>query len=261
MLLTVDIGNTTIALGILQRKKMIRQWKIETSLAMENLRKALQKITLSIKNRNWPLEAIVICSVVPAILPVVKSQLENGLSLKACVIGRDIKVPIKNRYRNPKQVGQDRLVCAYAAMMTYGAPAIVIDLGTAITFDIVSQRREYLGGIIVSGIRLSAESLSKKTALLPKVNIQTPKAIIGRNTQESILSGLFYGYGALCSGLIESLAKKIHPRPTVIMTGCHAMIMKKFIASPIHALDNYLVFHGMQMLFTAKFSAIPSSSR
>ena len=122
------------------------------------------------------------------------------------IIGRDIVVPIKNRYKNPKQVGQDRLVGAYGAMKIYGCPLIVVDLGTAITFDVISPKGEYLGGAIVPGIRLSAESLFLKTALLPHIEIQAPRHIIGKTTQESMLSGLFYGYGSLCRGIIDLIS-------------------------------------------------------
>ena len=164
------------------------------------------------------------------------------------IIGRDIQVPIKNRYKNPKQVGQDRLVGAYGAMKIYGRPLIVVDLGTAITFDVISPKGEYLGGAIVPGIRLSAESLFLKTALLPHIEIQAPKHIIGKTTQESILSGLFYGYGSLCRGFIDLISQEIKAKPKVVMTGGHTHLMKKFVSPKIRIIDEDLVFKGIYFL-------------
>ena len=202
MLLAIDIGNTTIALGLIENKKVLKISRVETHLPRNFLRKKLRTICASFARQCPQLEGIAICSVVPPRLEMVQSVAEKIFSIKPFVIGKDRLVPITNCYRKPKQVGQDRLVCAYAAMTLYGAPTVIIDFGTAITFDVVSRKKEYLGGIIIPGIRLSAESLSAKTALLPKIRIKGPKSLIGRDTQGSILSGLFYGYGAMSSGLI-----------------------------------------------------------
>jgi len=171
------------------------------------------------------------------------------LGLTPKVVGQTIKVPVKNRYRNPRQVGQDRLVCAYAAGEIYGRPAIVVDSGTAITFDILSKKNEYLGGIIAPGIRLSAETLFSKTALLPKIKIHAPSSIIGRDTESSILSGLFYGYGMMILGLIERISKKITGRPRVIATGGYTDILRKFVANRIDKVDKTLVFKGLGILW------------
>ena len=159
-----------------------------------------------------------------------------------------MKVPIKNKYRYPRQVGQDRLVGAYAARILYGSPAIVIDFGTAITFDVISSKGEYMGGIIVPGIRLTAESLFKKTAMLPLVSIVRPKALIGRDTTNSILSGIFYGYGALCDGLIRQLTRTMRSSPRVIATGGYAALMKKY-SSHIRRIDPDLIFRGLEGIY------------
>ena len=153
------------------------------------------------------------------------------------------------------------MVGAYGAMKIYGCPLIVVDLGTAITFDVLSPQGDYLGGAIVPGIRLSAESLFLKTALLPHIDIQAPRYIIGRTTQESILSGLFYGYGSLCKGMIDLLSSQLsrqpenHPLSTykqesirVIMTGGHTHLMKKFVSPKIRIIDEDLVFKGIYFL-------------
>ena len=246
MLLAVDIGNTTIALGLLDKDKALKTWRIETALRPQKLEAKLRRIFLTTQNRA---ETVVICSVVPRVLSSVVAIARKSTGKNPLVIGRHLSVPIRNRYRNPRQVGQDRLVCAYAAMKRYGKPVIVVDLGTAITLDAVSKKGEYLGGIIVPGIRLSAESLFKKTALLPKIRIGTPREVIGRDTKGSILSGLFYGYGALCSGLIGLISKKIGPGCKIVITGGHAALMKKFISKKITSIDANLVFYGIYLVY------------
>ena len=181
-----------------------------------------------------------------------KKAVAAELKVSPKIIGRDIKVPIVNRYRNPGHVGQDRLVCAYAALKLYGRPLIVIDLGTAITVDVVSAKAEYLGGIIVPGIKLSADTLFQKAALLPLVRIAPARALIGRDTKESILSGLFHGYGAMLKGLIAQIKSEIKGHPKVIVTGGYTEIMKKFIAGSMNAVEKDLVFKGIA--FSAKIS-------
>lgn len=246
MILTVDIGNTTIALGLVNKTKVLKVERLDANFKKRRLAEDVQGILR--KFQSHPLKVAIISSVVPKSTILVERLIKNSLSLKVIVVGRDTAVPIKNLYKNPKQVGQDRLVGAYAAQQLYGKPVIVIDLGTAITFDVVSIKGEYLGGIIVPGLRLSAESLFLKTALLPKIAIKAPKAVIGRTTEESMLSGLFYGYGSLCRGLIELISQGFKSKPRVVMTGGHTQLMKKFISTKIRIIDENLVHKGLAFL-------------
>lgn len=249
MLLAIDIGNTTIALAFIENKKVFKISRVDTHLPQKILRKKLRTVCAAFARRSPGLEGVVICSVVPRRIALVRSVAEKIFAMPSLVIGKDRLVPIKNCYRKPKQVGQDRLVCAYAAMTLYGTPAIIIDFGTAITFDVVSRKEEYLGGIIVPGIRLSAESLSAKTALLPKIHIKGPQNLIGRDTQGSILSGLFYGYGAMSSGLVAQIRRQLQRKAKVIVTGGYIKVMQKFIQGAIDVVDQDLVFKGMELLF------------
>ena len=249
MILAVDIGNTTVSFGVLRGKCVLKKYTMEIRVSKLKLRCELKKILGLIKRKYPNIESIILCSVVPEVLDICKKVIAKHLKIKPIVIGRDVKVPMKNNYRNPRQVGQDRLVCAYAAKCFYGSPAIVIDFGTATTFDVISRRGSYEGGIIVSGIRLSAESLFQKTALLPKLSaIKGPRALIGKNTQESILSGIFFGYGSMCCGLIEHIEQEIKGNPKVIVTGGYTRLMKKFISKKVTKIDKDLVFKGMGLL-------------
>ncbi len=247
MIITIDIGNTTIAVALMQKRRVVVMERLDTDLSATRLAVSLKAMFGRLKNKHT-IKGVAITSVVPKKTVIVERQSYNFFGIKAKVVGRDIFVPLANRYKDPKQVGQDRLVGAYAASQLYGQPVIVIDLGTAITFDVVSPKGEYLGGVIVPGIRLSAESLFLKTALLPKIDIQAPKTVIGRTTQESILSGLFYGYGSLCQGFINLISAQIKARPKVVMTGGHTHLMKKFVSSKIRIIDDGLVHKGMALL-------------
>ena len=249
MLLTLDIGNTSINFAVVRGKTVAEICQVATSVESSELSSKTTR-TLKYLNKKYPaIKDVVVCSVVPRALKGVEEPVKTVFGSKAFVIGRDIVVPVKNRYKNPEQVGRDRLVCAYAAMKLYGVPAIIIDLGTAITLDVVSKKKEYEGGIIVPGIRLSAESLYKKTALLPRIDIHKPPALIGRDTESSILSGIFNGYGVMLQGLIKELTKEIGTKPKVIVTGGYASLMKNFIHRKIDVVDKNLVFNGMYLLY------------
>ncbi len=247
IILAVDIGNTTISIALLQKLRVKKSWDLKTHLPAADLKQKLKKINSEIKRIAPRLSNIVICSVVPQIVPFIKKTFHEALKVRPKVLGQNFSVPIKNLYRDPREVGQDRLVCAYATKKLYGAPAIVVDFGTAITFDIVSAKGDYLGGAIVPGFRLFVESLFEKTALLPKVKIHSPREIIGRDTEASILSGLFYGYSALCNGMIQILSSKMKKRPRVIITGGYAPLIKKFFKD-FDAIDSHLIFKGLALL-------------
>lgn len=248
MILAIDIGNTCVSFGVLKAKRVIHTCSTGVRVPQATLRRECGKIFGRVNKKFPAIEQVIICSVVPRALSVCKRAVVRHLKIKPIVIGRDIKVPMKNNYHDPKQVGQDRLVCAYAAKCLYGQPAIIIDFGTATTFDVVSPEGSYEGGIIVSGIRLSAEALFQKTALLPQIRlIRGPRTLIGKNTAESILSGIFHGYGAMCCGLIDRISRRIKGHPKVIVTGGYTRLMKNFILRKTTKIDKDLVFKGMAL--------------
>lgn len=250
MILAIDIGNTTVSIGVLKGCRVVQIYSVDTGMSQAQFHTEIKTLLNRIKRKFPDIKGVIICSVVPKLLNEVKRAVASQLKIQSKIIGRNITVPLKNNYRFPRQVGQDRLVCAYAAKCLYGFPAIIIDFGTAITFDVISRQGHYEGGIIVPGIRLSVESLYKKTALLPNISsIKIPKALIGRDARESILSGIFFGYGSMCCGLIDLLAKKLKRKPKVIVTGGHTHLMRKFISKKITKIDKNLVFNGMALLW------------
>lgn len=249
MVLVIDIGNTSITLGFFRKNKLVEKMSVESSFLKEDLKIKLRKEFKKLVRKYPTVEGVIICSVVPKGLADVKDVAKEIFHKKPVIVGKDVIVPIKNCYKDPRQVGQDRLVCAYAALYFYGGPAIVIDLGTAITLDVVTDKKEYQGGIIVPGIRLSAESLYQKTALLPRIDIHKPVSLIGKDTEGSILSGIFYGYGAMICGLISKISQKIKREPKVIVTGGYAAIMKKYIDDKVNVIDESLVLKGLLRLW------------
>lgn len=249
MLLAIDLGNTSCAFAVMRGKKVIRLCLISSKGSIAGFTSLMRKEIKKIHREYKAINRVVLCSVVPRLNRSIKTTVMKNLVIKLEVVGEDITVPIKNKYHNPKQVGMDRLVCAYAASHVYGNPVIVIDLGTAITFDVISKNGDYEGGLIVPGIQLSVESLFSKTALLPHVDkIKTPKNLIGKDTKESILSGIFNGYGAMCSGLIDQLSKDLKPSPKVIITGGYVDKMRKYMQKKIFAVERNLVFIGLYLL-------------
>jgi type III pantothenate kinase len=242
-LLAIDVGNTYIHFALFKAGKIGATFGVNSVLAGSPLRLRLQKVL-----KNLSVQQVVICSVVPELTSTLEQSIKSELGIKAKVIGRDIRVPVKNLYKDPKQVGQDRLVCAFAAYQLYGHPAIVIDLGTAITLDGISSKKEYLGGIIVPGIQLTTETLFERTALLPLVQFEMPESLIGRDTKTSILSGIYYGYGEMLKGLIDLLKKKVPGKAKVILTGGHAELMAKYIKGRVDAVDKDLVMKGIALL-------------
>ena len=237
--LTIDIGNSTTAFGVFEGKKLISSFKLPTG-KNEIYKRSILKLS------KFNILKIVICSVVPKATKVLSSLLKRQLKRRVLVVGRDINVAIKNRYENPKQVGSDRLVNAFSGLKQFGPGLILVDFGTAITFDVVSKKAEYLGGLIFPGLDLSLDALNKKTALLPRIKINRPKAIIGRDTVSSINSGIVFGMAGVCDEIIARLQKK-YKGYKVIATGGNAEFIKKY-SKKIKKIKPHLTLEGLRLL-------------
>ena len=249
MILTIDIGNTTTSFGVFDKEKLASQFSVATQPWRTPDEVTLQLKALA-KSRNLHLghaEQIVICSVVPRMLSVLTESLRSLEGVSQRIIGQDLKVPLKNKYAYPEQVGQDRLVGAYAAWKSYKKECIVADFGTAITIDVVTKKGEYLGGIIAPGLEISLEALASRTALLPKVELKEPPELLGRDTANSIRSGVLHGCVALCDGLVAQLKKKYAPKAAVVATGGASSLIVKYAKSIDH-LRPHLVLEGLYLL-------------
>lgn len=240
MLLAIDIGNTNINFGVFSGNKIIRKFFIPTH--GWSLRGLKNKIGTRIINDA------VICSVVPKAEKTLTGDLKRLLRKQPYILGRDIFVPVKNLYRSPEQVGQDRLVNAYAGIKLYGAPLIAVDFGTAITFDVISQKKEYLGGMILPGLRISLDTLARQTALLPRVNLAGPKEFIGRDTKNSMLSGIVYGYGCLTECMTAKIKALLGKNTKVIGTGGNIQLIIKYCRA-FDKIDADLTLKGLNLIY------------
>ncbi len=259
MLLAIDIGNTNINFGIFSAtriggcanscgaknygekdNKIIKRFDIPTKdYAGLKLSALLGKIDITDS---------IICSVVPNTTKILEKGLKKILVKPPYIIGKDIKVPIKNLYRKPKQVGDDRLVNAYAGIMLYGAPLIAVDFGTAVTFDVVSKNKEYLGGMILPGLGISLDALNQRTALLPMVKLEEPREFIGRDTRSSMLSGIVYGFAALTDGLVVRIKNKIGKEAKIIGTGGNIGLIGKY-CQQLDKIDRDLTLKGLSLIY------------
>lgn len=240
MLLTVDIGNTNINFGIFKGKVLIKKFFIPTV--------EYQVLRFKRIMGSGSIDDSIICSVVPSATKRVVQDLRKLFGREPYIIGKDIKAPIRNLYRFRNQVGQDRLVNAYAGIMFYGAPLIVVDFGTAITFDVISKNKEYLGGMILPGLDISLEALAKKTALLPKIKLESPREFIGRETKSSILSGIVYGFAALADELSLRIKREIGKSAKVIGTGGNIDLIAKF-SKCFNFTDINLTLKGLNLIY------------
>jgi type III pantothenate kinase len=250
ILLAIDIGNTTISAGLFIGERLTKKFRISTWAKDEQILFAC-KNTLA-RYSNCKINAI-ISSVVPKATRVVANILKHSFHLTPVIVGTHLDVPIKNMYSKPRQVGCDRLVNAYACRQIYGAPAIIIDFGTATTFDFLNKKGQYEGGIITPGVKITLDALAEKTALLPKVILKKPKKLIGKDTKDSIRSGVVNGLACMCDGLVEMIMKERKIQPIIIATGGMADIFCCY-SKYINKIDNDLILKGLYLIFFKKTS-------
>jgi len=246
MLLAVDIGNTSVTFGIFKKSKLTKVFKVTTALNVKDTKNQLKKN--NIDRYIDKVDSTIICSVVPKKTIYLQQILEQLFRVRAKVVGKDIKVPIRNLYKKSQQVGKDRLVNAYACKYLYGAPAVIVDFGTAMTFDYINKKGQYAGGIIAPGIEISLDALSKKTALLPKVKMKAPGAFLGKSTADSIRSGACYGLSYMCDALIQDFKRRYAKDLKVIATGGLAIFFKKR-CKHIDIVDKNLTLKGLKLLY------------
>ncbi len=246
MRMLVDIGNTNTSIAFVSGKKIRKRYFIHTS--RENINAdALRRL---FGPRLCETEEIVLVSVVPKFCSLMKrSMMSVAPNVPVRIVGKDVNVPIQIGYPSPSEIGQDRLVVAFAASRVYGNPVLVVDFGTALTFDLVNKNGRYEGGLIFPGLRLGAEALARNAALLPHVTINPVKgkAPIAKNTRDSINRGMLFGYAAACDGIIARFKKKYSRALKVIATGGDAALITRH-SSQIKTVCPDLIFEGLLRL-------------
>ncbi len=268
MLLVLDVGNTNTVLGVFAKKakddgtdsprytRIVANWRVATiatqtvdeyGVLFRNLF-AMEKIEVS------GIGGIVISSVVPPLDSTLRQVCERYFNTKPLFIEPGVKTGMPVLYDNPAEVGADRIVNSVAAFEQFGGPCIVVDFGTATTFDCVSAKGEYQGGVICPGIGISADALFEKTARLPRVDIRKPARVVGTNTVGSLQSGLYYGYLGLVDGILERLIEEMGKEATVVATGGLAALIgtgSKYIKH----VDDLLTLDGLRLIWERNTAA------
>jgi type III pantothenate kinase len=221
MLLTIDIGNTNITLGLFRGAELVTAWRLATALERMPDEYGLQLLGLFEHAGVDPaaLEGSVLASVVPPLTGTWLQACAKYLSRDPLVVDAGVRTGVKIRYEDPKGVGADRVADAAAAQRLYGGPACIVDFGTATTFDAITVDGDYLGGALAPGIGIAAEALFQRTAKLPRVDLARPPAAIGRNTVHALQSGLLFGYVGLVEGMVARFRAELGAEMKVIGTG------------------------------------------
>ncbi len=250
MLLAIDIGNTNITLGVFNEEKIIRSWRLSTEITRTEdeygvfIKNLLRETFLDDK-----ITKAVISSVVVQLTERIEIALKKYLNIDSLIISHKIKMNVSLNLEEPQQTGADRIANAGAASFLYSVPAIVVDFGTATSFDIVNKNNEFIGGIITAGMKIQAEALSAKTSKLPKLNIEAPENAIGRNTIDAMLSGIVRGHAAMIDGLIFECERELGEKATIIATGGYSSVISRYLRRKFDYINPDLTLIGMKILY------------
>lgn len=251
MLLAFDIGNTNLTIGLYEGSRLSRQWRLETvaSRTADEYGLLMRQLLDNESLGRSKVEGIIVASVVPALTATIETMCRQVFSLDPMVVGPGLKTGIRILYSPAKDVGADRIVNAVAAYHRFQCACVVVDFGTATTFDSITSRGEYAGGAIAAGIQISMTALFQNAAKLPKVDIQRPAHVVGKSTVESIQSGLYFGYAALVDGLVQRMKTEMKSDPIrVVATGGLAPVIAKE-ADLIEYVDETLTLDGLRLVY------------
>ena len=251
MLLAVDVGNTEIVLGVFRAADLEHTWRLSTQPERTSDELALQfsgllaQADMSFESQ---ISGVVIASVVPSLTQALREMCERYFAFAPVVVGPGTKTGVPILTDNPREVGADRIVNALAAFTRFGGPCIVVDFGTATSYDAISDLGEFVGGVIAPGIQVSAASLFSHTARLTRVELAAPKTVIGTSTVECLQSGLVYGTAAEVDGIVELMRKELGGAATVVATGGLASVVIPHCRTVEHH-EPWLTLEGLRMVF------------
>ena len=250
MILAIDVGNTHTVAGVYDGEELAYHWRFvtEPERTADEYGVLLQSLFAARNVRLSAVAGIIVSSVVPSMVRTVEDLAEKYFRITPLIVGPGIKTGMPILYDNPREVGADRIVNAVAAYERYRAATIIVDFGTATTFDYVTPAGEYLGGAIVPGVGISLDALFHKTAKLYRVELVKPPRIVGRNTVNAIQSGIYYGYTALVDGMVEGIRRENGTPARVIATGGFAMLIAAE-SRTIEDVDEFVTLAGLRILY------------
>jgi type III pantothenate kinase len=250
MLLALDVGNTNIVAGVFADDALIARWRLTTEARRtpDEYAVLLRSLFQGSDVNSDRLSGVIIASVVPTAQEMLRHALEQYWHLEPMTLSHDLDIGIPVCYNPPTAVGADRLANAVAAISQYGTPAVVVDFGTATTFDVISARGEYLGGAIAPGLEISEDALLSRTAQLPRVSLQPPAAAIGTSTVTSLQSGILFGYAGLVDGMVQRITSELGDNVHVIATGGLATTVSP-LSSTVQRVDVDLTLVGLRLIY------------
>lgn len=250
MILVIDVGNTNIVLGIYKGKELMHHWRLST-----NRSATVDEYGITIHNlfhyagvKLEQMDGVIISSVVPPLMRTLEQLCLKYLRKTPLVVGPGVKTGLNIRYENPREVGADRIVNSVAGIVKYGSPLIVVDFGTATTFDYIDEGGNYLGGAIVPGIGISTEALYQRAAKLPRIELVKPKSVIGRNPVTSMQAGIIFGYAGQVDGIVKRIRSEFGVSPRVIATGGLAELIASE-SETIEEVDPLLTLEGLRIIY------------
>ena len=261
MLLAVDIGNTNVVFGLYRGRTLEQTFRVSTVITRteDEYGVMLQQLLALRKVPNDAIDAAIIASVVPPLTDVMADAIRHAFAREPLVVGPGLKTGIPVQYENPRDVGADRIVNAVAAFERIKAGVIVVDFGTATTFDCVTPKGEYLGGVITPGVQISAEALFSRAARLHRVELALPPRVVGRNPVHSMQSGIVYGYAGLVDGLCKRLKAELGYPCRVVATGGLARLIAPQTDAVEH-IDDDLTLTGLRLIFERN-EHVPGASK
>ncbi|BBH23322.1 type III pantothenate kinase [Paenibacillus baekrokdamisoli] len=250
MILVVDVGNTNIVLGVFEDKTLLHHWRLSTnrSATADEYGIMIHNLFQFAGVKLDQMDGVIISSVVPPLMRTLEQLCHKYLRRVPLIVGPGTKTGLNIRYENPREVGADRIVNSVAGIEKYGTPLIVVDFGTATTFDYIDGDGNYLGGAIVPGIGISTEALYQRAAKLPRIELVRPKSVIGRNPVTSMQAGIIFGYAGQVDGIVQRIRKEFNVMPRVIATGGLAELISAE-SETVEEVDPLLTLDGLRIIY------------